>query len=123
MGELHITLRGDHARRVLTEMAQRYARIWLLDTCTVRDAHGLTADDAMRLADYRFALQSVYGQELPPIPEPDWPVRYRLSDYTAKIGGPVKPGARRAPTFSKLALQRSYTAWAESFVLAVLGPA
>jgi hypothetical protein len=128
MKHLAITLRGAHAERILHGIAENYARLWLQDVATVRETPALKPHELEKLADYRFALRSVFGEELPPIPEPDYPVRYMLSDSVPvkvtriSAGGitfdrvdktKLKPGARKLPSWSSNAATRAAKDWAE----------
>lgn len=118
-----LAFRPAHARRILLEVAQRYARLWLVDTATVRDAPKLKDGQDVLLADYRFTLEAATGgAELPPIPEPEWPVRYRMSDWVPgkDLRAEPRKGARRAPTWTNQAAGAAAEAWAAAFVAQLL---
>jgi hypothetical protein len=115
-----LCFRDDHARRILLEVAQRYARLWLRDTATVRDAPTLKDGQAVLLADYRFALQAALGGDVPPIPEPAWRVQYRMSDWTnGPRGLTARRGARKAPTWTDHVAATAADEWAAALVAQV----
>jgi hypothetical protein len=122
-----ITLYGEFGRKLLYDIAYRYAVASVERVATVRGAPEFTAAHEQRWRDIHQTLKSCLtgdGEELPPVGEPEWPLHFSLRhDYeaTRSMHTRLKKGAKKKPTYVR---ERTWThakAWAASFVTTLTG--
>lgn len=133
-----VTLHGHLAYNMLRRIAYQYALAFIETTATVREAPLITKERAAQFLAYKATLESLGSQDfkdLPPVPEPDWPVRHLHSDHVATKWkdrtipgvGPIRevlktklrPGAKQRPTYSQHAASVVATKWCEEFLASI----
>lgn len=133
MSTITITLHGEFGRKMLYDIAYRYAVAYIECTATVRGAPKLdTTIHERRRLEIRETLVSVSRLngfpflELPDVGEPEWPLLFSLRhDYeaTRSMHTRLKKGAKKKPTYVREHTWTHAKAWAADFVSLVTGVA
>lgn len=125
-----LTLHGSLIAGTLSSLAWEYAFKSINRVATVREAPKFGAPKEARWRELRDTLESALGETLPDVGEPEWPVRYLLSDRVVTKSEPLGPfrvvketklrkGAKQAPTYCKGAANKHANAWRDAFLVSL----